>query len=117
MPGYLLHVAAVVQCTHQAPCTTPPNVPRVFVSGQPVATVANVWTVAGCPFQTPTPVPVPSPCVRVQWAMPATRILVGGSPALLQSGVGTGAGLCLNPAQVPQGPPVVSQMQLRTAGM
>ena len=32
MPGYLLHVGAVVQCTHQAPSTTTPSA-RIIVAG------------------------------------------------------------------------------------
>ena len=117
MPGYLLHIGAVVQCTHEAPSTATPPPPRVLVSGQPVAPVSSLWTVVGCPFQIPVGVgTVPQPCVRVQWIMPSERILIGGSPALLQPGPGTGAGVCLNVEQVPQGPPIVSQMQLRAAG-
>jgi len=117
MPGYLLHVGAVVQCPHQFPATTPPSAPRVFVSGQPVATVANLWSVTGCPFQIPAPPgTVPSPCLRVQWATPSARIIVAGSAALLQPSLGTGSGACLNAQQAPQGPPVVNQMQLRAAG-
>lgn len=60
MPGVLLHVGAVVQCTHQAPAATAPTQPRVLVSGQPVATTVNLYTVAGCPFTLPGP--KPSPC-------------------------------------------------------
>jgi hypothetical protein len=117
MPGYLLHIGAVVQCTHAAPSTATPSAPRVFVSGQPVATVASMWLVTGCPFQIPVGVgTVPQPCIRVQWTMPSARISVGGSPALLQPGPGPGAGACLNVEQAPQGPPVVNQMQLRAAG-
>lgn len=114
MPGYLLHIGAVVQCTHEAPSTATPPPPRVLVSGQPVATTSSLWTVSGCPFEVPPG--VPQPCVRVQWVMPSDRISIGGSPALLQPGPGTGAGLCLNPEQAPQGPPVVIEMQLRAAG-
>jgi hypothetical protein len=117
MPGYLLHIGAVVQCTHAAPSTATPAAPRVFVSGQPAATVTSVWSVAGCLFQIPVGAgTVPQPCVRVQWTMPSGRILIGGSAALLQPGPGTGAGACLNIEQAPQGVPVVSQMQLRAAG-
>ena len=36
MPGFLLHVNALVQCTHAAPATIIPSQPRVLVSGQPV---------------------------------------------------------------------------------
>lgn len=117
MPGYLLSVGAVVTCTHSAPATATPGGPRVFVSGQPVATVASVWSVTGCPFQIPVGAgTVPQPCIRVQWAMPSGRIIVGGSAALLQPGIGSGAGACLNAEQAPQGSPLVNQMQLRAAG-
>jgi hypothetical protein len=117
MPGYLLHIGTVVLCTHQAPATATPAAPRVFVSGQPVATVASVWSVTGCLFQVPAPSgTVPQPCIRVQWSMPSGRISVAGSPALLQPGPGAGAGACLNAEQAPQGAPVVNQMQQRAAG-
>lgn len=116
MPGVLLHVGAVVQCTHMAPATTSPTQTRVFVRGLPVATTANLYAVAGCPFTLPGP--KPSPCVRVQWTMPAARVLVGGVPALLQTppGTGPGAGLCLSPEQAPQGPPNVTAIQTNVLG-
>jgi hypothetical protein len=96
--------------------TTPPVQTRVLVSGQPVATTANQFTVAGCPFTLPGP--KPSPCVRVQWTMPAARVFVMGTPALLQTppGPGPGAGLCLSPEQAPQGPPTVTAIQPRVLG-
>jgi hypothetical protein len=117
MPGYLLHIGATVQCPHTAPATGTPSAPRVLVSGQPVATVSSPWAVTGCLFQIPVGTgTVPQPCVRVQWATPSARVKVGGSPALLQPFPAAGAGACLNAEQAPQGPPVVSQLQLRAAG-
>ena len=116
MPGVLLHVGAVVQCTHMAPATNAPVQTRVLLSGQPAATVASLFTVAGCPFTIPGP--KPQPCVTVKWLMPAARVLIMGQPALLQTppGPGTGAALCLSPEQIPQGPPMVSAMQIRVMG-
>jgi len=35
----------------------------------------------------------PQPCIRVQWLVPAARVLVNGQPVLLQ----TSTGLCLSP--------------------
>lgn len=117
MPGVLLHVGSVVQCPHATPVTTAPTQTRVLVMGQPVATTANQFLVTGCPFTLPGP--KPSPCVQVKWLQPATRILVSGMPPLLQTppGPGTGAGLCLSPEQLPQGPPIVSAMQTRVIGI
>ena len=94
-------------------CVDPEQLRGVRELSQLVATVAGVWSVTGCLFQIPAPSgTVPQPCLRVQWAMPSARIIVGGSPALLQPGLGTGAGACLNAEQAPQGPPVVNQMAL-----
>jgi hypothetical protein len=82
MPGFLLHVGATVMCAHggQAQPTAPS--PRVLVSGQPVVTQPAPYVVAGCPFVPPAG---NGPCVSAQWVIGATRVLVGGMPALLQS--------------------------------
>ena len=111
MPGFLLHVNAVMQCTHGGLVTTAPTQPRVVVSGQPVATANNLLTVAGCVFTIPGP--KPQPCIRVQWLNLSTRLVVGGVPPLLQAGPGSGAGICQSAEQIPQGPPLVSVMQSR----
>lgn len=114
MPGFLLHVGATATCTHAAPATIAPSQPRVLVSGQPVATMASVIAVAGCPFQIPFGVGTkPQPCVTVKWLMPSTRILVSGQPAALLPSPGPGPGVCLSPEQIPQGPPNVTVVQLR----
>ena len=53
MPGPVLHLGATVLCAHGGQATpTAPN-PRVMVSGQPVATIAAPYAIAGCPFVPP----------------------------------------------------------------
>ena len=117
MPGFLLHVNAVMQCFHAAKATIAPSQPRVLVSGQPIATMASVIAVAGCPFQIPFGVGTkPQPCVLVKWAMPSTRFLVAGQPAALDPAPGPGPGICQSVEQIPQGPPVVSTFQIRVMG-
>jgi hypothetical protein len=111
MPGFLLHTGAVMNCTHGIPAQIPPVQPRVLVGGQPVATLASLITVAGCPFTLPGP--KPQPCLTVKWLMPAARVLVMGQPALVQPAPGPGQGLCLSPEQAPNGPPLVVFMQPR----
>ena len=70
MPGFLLHVGAVAQCTHAATAAIAPSQPRVLVNGQPVATMASVISVAGCPFQIPFGVGTkPQPCVLISPAL------------------------------------------------
>ena len=124
MPGYLLNVNATAQCTHLAPVAIAPAQTRVLVSAQPgaqpepVATANSALTVGGCPFQVPTPAgPKPQPCVRVQWSMLSTRVLVMGQPVLLQPGPGTGPGICESTEKIQQGPPNVNTVQMRVTGM
>jgi hypothetical protein len=82
MPGFLVHVGATVVCAHggQAQPTAP--VPRVRVNGQPVATVAPPYVVAGCP--NPPPPASNGPCVTAQWVTAAVRVKALGEPVLLQ---------------------------------
>jgi hypothetical protein len=118
MPGFLLHVNATMQCTHQAPATITPSQPRVLVSGQPVATMDSQIAVAGCLFQIPFGVGTkPQPCVTVKWTNPSTRFLIGVKAAALQPAPGTGLGICQSVEQIPQGPPVVSILQARVTGI
>ena len=109
MPGFLLHVGATAICPHGGQVTIIPSSPRVLVSGQPVATLADTTLVAGCAF---TVGPKPQPCIKVQWIAGAVRVMVGGQPALLQ----TSPGLCQSAEQIPQGPPTVIAGQVRVKG-
>lgn len=105
MPGFLVHLGATVLCAHGGQAQpTAPN-PRVLVSGQPVATQPPPYVVAGCPFVPPAG---NGPCVTAQWVVAATRVLVGGVPAVLQDS----AAVC-----VPTGTPLtVVVTQLRAKG-
>ena len=110
MPGPLFHVGAGAVCPHGGPVSVVSTNARVFVSGQPVATLADQFLVAGCAFTVPPA--KPQPCVKVQWLAPAVRVFVNGQPAVLQ----TSTGLCLSPEQIPQGPPIVAAVQPRVIG-
>jgi len=110
MPGFLFHVGAAAICPHGGQVTTISTNTRVLVSNQPVATVSDTFLVAGCVF---TVGPKPQPCVKVQWLVPATRVLINGQPAILQDSVG----LCQSADQIPAGPPTVITTQPRVKGM
>jgi hypothetical protein len=105
MPGFLVHLGATVLCTHGGQAQpTSPN-PRVLVGGQPVATQPVPYLIAGCPFVPPAG---NGPCVTAQWLVAATRVLVGGVPAVLQDS----QALC-----VPTGTPLtVVVTQVRAKG-
>jgi hypothetical protein len=117
MPGFVLHVGATVQCPHQAPANVSPTQPRVLVEGQPIANIAAATAVTGCPFQIPVGAGTkPQPCVTVKWALPSTRFLVNRKPAALVPSTGPAPGVCQSAEQIPQGPPVISKVQIRVAG-
>ncbi|MEP6781477.1 MAG: hypothetical protein ABJC26_16385 [Gemmatimonadaceae bacterium] len=83
MPGPIVHLSATVICAHGGQATPTVPFPRVMVSGQPIATIATPYIVAGCPF----PPVSGGPCVTAQWVMGATRVMAGGAPVVVQSGV------------------------------
>lgn len=103
MPGPILHLGATVICSHGGQATPAAPFPRVLVSGQPVVTMASPYLIAGCPFVTPAG---NGPCVTAQWIVGATRVLAGGQPVLIQSGIS----ICA-PTGTPL-MPVVSQLRV-----
>ncbi len=106
MPGYVLDAGVTITCPHGGTVAVTPRATRVRLGGKPPLLVDDVATVAGCPLNVSG---APSPCLRVQWLAPATRLTIESSSALLSSSVG----LCLNAASAPQGTALVSGYQTR----
>jgi hypothetical protein len=94
MPGPIVHLGATVMCMHGGMAQPIAPFPRVLVSGQPVATQAGPYAVAGCAFVPPGG---NGPCVTGQWVVAATRVFAGGAPIVVQGSVAvcapTGTGL------------------------
>jgi hypothetical protein len=82
MPGPVLHLGASVLCGHGGQATPTAPMTRVLVSGQPVATIAAPYVVAGCPFTG-----APGPCVTGWWMVGAVRVTSMGQPLAIQTGV------------------------------
>lgn len=113
MPGFLLHVSATVNCPHGGQASIASTNQRVKVNGMAVALSNDATTVAACPFQVPIGTGTkPQPCVKVQWAVPATRVKVMNQLVLLQ----TSSGACQSAEQIPQGPPTIAATQTRVRG-
>lgn len=70
----------------------------------PALLLTDVHTVSGCPFFVG---PKPQPCVTVRWMVGASQAKVHGVPVLLQNSVG----ICFSAEQIPQGSPVIVQVQ------
>ena len=79
MPGFLVHVGAVVTCAHGGQAQPAVPNPRVLVNGQPTVTMASPYVVAGCAL----PPVAGGPCVTAQFVMGATRVTSLGQPLLL----------------------------------
>ena len=104
MPGYLMHMGAVVQCPHGVPAQIVATQPRVMVTGMAVALMTDQIIATGCPFTVPPG--KPQPCA-----------LVNGSPAMVIPSPGAGPGLFSSADQIPAGPPIVSSVQPRVIAM
>jgi hypothetical protein len=84
MPAPVLHLGAVVLCTHAGPATPVAPFPRVLVSGQPAVTLASPYVITGCALTGSAP-----PCVTGQWISGAVRVLAGGTPLVTVAGAST----------------------------
>lgn len=104
--AFVLDAGAVMTCPHGGQVTAVPSTTRVRLSGQPPLVVSDAFLVAACPLNVSGS---PSPCVRVDWMMPATRIRVQGVAPLLSTSVG----LCVNAGGAPQGTALVTGFQTR----
>ena len=92
MPGYLLHMGAVVECLHGGQAEPVIPDPRVKVSGEMIVTQSCIHTVAGCSL--PPPIAGDGPCVTCTWLTAALRVKASGIPVLLDDSKAT----CVLPA-------------------
>jgi len=109
MPG-ILQQGAVIQCPHGGTVTAIPTNTRVLVNGAFALLVSDLFVVAGCPFVIGT---TPSPCVTVEWQLPANKVTINGTAVLLESSLG----LCKGPTQAAQGTALISGVQTKADGM
>jgi hypothetical protein len=84
MPGPILHMGAVVNCSHAAVATPTMASPCVFVSGMPIVTIDAPYSIVGCAFVPPAG---NGPCVTGQWLVGATQVLSQGRFVAIMSGV------------------------------
>jgi hypothetical protein len=110
MPAPILTTASTVMCPHggSVMLTTSNSVAKA--EGSPLLLLTDMHTVSGCPFVLPPG--TPSPCLTVRWLVGALQTSVNGTPVLLQTSVG----LCFSGLQVPQGPPMIVNVQQQAMG-
>lgn len=97
MGSPVLHIGSGVICMHGGSASPTTSFERVRVGGQPVLTVTSSFLIAGCAAAPP------SRCVVGRFLTGAARVLVGGTPVLVQQGVSvcepTGTPLNVAPVQ------------------
>jgi hypothetical protein len=106
--AYVLDAGTTIMCPHGGQVAAVPATARVRLSGQPPLVVSDTFTVAACPLNISGS---PSPCVRVNWLLPAMRVRMQGVAPLLSTSVG----LCVNAAGAPQGTALVTGFQTRVS--
>ncbi len=111
MPN-LLTAASQLKCPHGGTVKITSS-STSKAAGNPIATMKDVFTITGCPFQLPTVPPTPSPCVLVMWIKPMMRVRVSMVPALDQASVG----LCIAATGLPQGPALIVKTQPKVKGL
>jgi hypothetical protein len=105
MPGPLLHMGAMVTCSHTGQATPLAPSPSVTVSGSAIVTNLSPYAIAGCTL----PPVAGGPCVTAQFVSFATRVVSNGAPVLLMDS----QAIC-----VPTGTPLlISTVQARVIGM
>ena len=110
MAGNTLNINSSLQCPHGGSVKIISANARVKVDSAFAALATDQFVVSGCPFQIPAPSgTIPSPCLTVKWTVSDMRAKVNSTPTLSLSSVG----LCQNAQQVPQGPVVIANTQVR----
>lgn len=102
MGSPLLQLGFVATCPHGGTVTAVPSQTRVTAGSTPLLTLADVAIIGGCQMK--------PPCVKAQFVTAATRVTLGGVPALLKSS----AALAVGPA--PQGSVTIAVAQTRASG-
>ena len=110
MSQFVLTSRATIMCPHGGTATVVPTAVRTAVDGDPPLRDSDVSTVAGCAFNVSG---APSPCVRIEWMVPATRVSFEGAAPLLHTSVG----MCMSGAGAPQGTAIISGFQTRVTAL
>jgi hypothetical protein len=110
MAGKTLTVASSLSCPHGATVTIVPSNTRAKADGNYIATAADTFTIAGCPFTPADRSTTPSPCIMVIWSV-TDELVKAGAPTLSQSS----QGLCISALGPPQGPVIISSTQTKVS--
>lgn len=107
MPGFLLHLNAMVTCSHGGVATPMTTIPNVLVMGQPIAVMPVPYGVVGCAL--PPPPAANGPCATAAWVTASICVSSYLNPVLLADS----KAIC-----VPSGTPLlISTTQISVSGI
>jgi uncharacterized Zn-binding protein involved in type VI secretion len=107
MTDPVVTAATMLSCPHGVPGQVSATAPKVTIEGSTVAVLGDMATVSGCPFTLPNG--KPQPCVTARFMGPATRVMAGGLPVILQFS----GDMFQSAEQVPNGPVTWTLPQLK----
>jgi hypothetical protein len=81
----VLTMAAQIMCPHGGQAIPVPSNPGVLLMGAPVLCETDTFPIVGCTFNV---LGVPTPCLMVQWTVPALTFRVNGAAGLLATSIG-----------------------------
>jgi hypothetical protein len=106
----ILTTLSSIQCPHGGKVILTTSNAVAQVDGGFFLLVTDEHNVVACPFTVPGP--KPQPCVTLRWLVGASQTKVNQVSVLLQNS----AGMCFSAEEIPQGPPVVQQVQSKASG-
>ncbi len=108
MAGNILNTATTIICTHGGQATLFTSNTRAFADGAPVLLESDIHPVVGCPFTVGIKY---SPCVRIEWSAGASKVIINGTPVLVQTSIGR----CINAEGATQGVATIVNTQLKAS--
>jgi hypothetical protein len=98
----ILDTSCSIKCTHGGEATVTSGNKDVKAGRNCILLVSDILPINGCTFQING---VPSPCVTVVWNGGTKKMKINGTPALLDTSVGT----CKNAQSADQGVAVITK--------
>jgi hypothetical protein len=107
--SFLLTTSDMMMCPHGGTVSISSSNTKAN-AGAAIVRPGDIFTVAGCSFIIPPS--IQSPCVMVDWQIPANNVMADSAPALTNSSIG----MCKAATQAVQGTVIIQSTQTKVSG-
>jgi len=107
--SFLLTTSDIMMCPHGGTVSVSSSNTKAN-AGAVIVRPIDIFTVAGCSFVIPPN--IQSPCMTVDWQMPANNVMADSAPALTSSSIG----MCKAETQAVQGTVIIQSTQTKVSG-